>query len=226
MKPTFKKVLPCVLILAAAMGVPAEDGSLGAKQPVFLLCPHHETYSAWSIFLNVDRADPSKILGLGVESLRGKNSRDTSYEDVLAVQQDSRFDREFLGGLNAAEFDKSEIRVSEHDALHVSLTPMENNAYRLNISLRVGQTDWFEVGGKNTSKDDIVLRYNADSKTWTPRANVLSDFRGNALTQSRDALISGLIFPVTGTGIYSVYGVLGDGEPVLLMDRTWKPDEE
>lgn len=208
-------LLRMVVLMALVLGALPTAGAMdGDKQPVFLMSPHKEKYSAWSLYLVVDKGDPGKVLQLGLEKLKKKNSKDMTYEEVLAAQRDPKTEREVLGTLDAANFSSGRIEVEKDDALHVSLTP-QGSDYQLMVSIRISADKRFTIGGKDQGKHNVILRYNKDSKSWSATAKTLTDTEGKRVT---DKPISGIVFPVTGTGIYRIIGVI-EGEPVLLLDR-------
>lgn len=216
---TLKHVLPiALLILSGIVPACAEEGTV---QPVFLICPHHKKYSSWSLYLTVDKSDPSKVLALGLDKLTGKNSVDLApngYEAVMVCQQDRNTPRETLGALPVGEFSRSELVVKKDDALHVSLKPQGTDSYQLFVSLRVGACGHFTIGGKDQAKRNVVLRFDRAQGKWGAYAVVLEDSEGRKLEMAGPKQMSGIVFPVSGTGIYQVAGVV-DGQPVALMDR-------
>jgi hypothetical protein len=188
------------------------------KQPVFLICPRKETYSSWSIFMLVDKRDPSKVVSLGLESLKNLNGKDTSYDEVLRAQSNEKLPREQLGALTAGEFGRREIVVAENDSLHLALTPGGINEYSLMINMRVGWSDRFVIGGKERGKKEIALKYNKAERQWMAYPRRLVDTDG-ADHSDEHAPMPGIVFPVASTGIYRVFGVLDSGETVQLLDR-------
>ena len=214
----------CVVVCAVAVAASfisvarAEQAAAGVRQPLFLLCPHTAHYSAWSLYLMVDDKDPKKILSLGLEKLKDKNSKDTSYEDVVAAQADAKTSRENVASLDAKEFGHGELNVAKDDALHVSLTPA-GDGFTLGVSLRISANDRFTIGGRAQGKQDVALKYDETAKTWSVQVKVLSDAKGKSIDGVAGQAMTGIVFPVTGTGIYTVLGVLKDGETFTLLER-------
>jgi hypothetical protein len=205
-------------LLTPASAVKAADGE---HYPIFLMCPHKHKFSAWSIFVIADKGDPKNISGIGLEKLNGKNSEDLApngYENCLAAQMDSKTQRETLGTLDAKDFGKGEIKVEKDDALHVGVTKVDDQTYRLQISMRCTSDKRFNVGGKDQKKRDILIKYDAGKKSWGACAQTLVDNEGQNAAAGGCAPITGITFPVIGTGIYRIVAVLGDGNPVLLVD--------
>ena len=188
------------------------------KQPVFLICPSKESYSAWSIFVVVDKNDSSKVVSLGLETLKNLNAKDSSYDQVLRAQSDEKAPREALGVLPSSDFGRREITVAENDSLHLALSPAGPGEFSLMVSMRVGWSDRFVIGGKERGKKEIVIKFNKDTRQWRayPRRLVDTDGADHA---DEHAPMPGIVFPVAATGIYRVFGVLDNGETVLLMDR-------
>lgn len=189
------------------------------KQAVFLLCPRHKTYSAWSLYLEVDRDDPSNVRALGLEELRNKNASDSSYEDVLAAQNDPATQRKSLGTLDAARFGSGTINVTDSDALHVSVARVAAGELRLTLSMRISFDGRFEIGGKEESKRDVLFKYDSDKKAWFACADRLVDNNGRQTVDSGCLPLTGIVFPVTGTGIYRVIAATTSGDAIVVMDR-------
>jgi hypothetical protein len=210
-----------LVMFVASMLLAGRASAEGVKQPIFLLSPHRTKFSAWSLYLTVDSNDPSKVLQLGLEKLVGKNSEDlapSGYEAVLAAQADAKTTRESLSTLDAANFGSGQIKVEKDDALHVSLTPVDAGTYRLMVSLRIAADQRFTIGGKEQSKRDVLIKFDKASKKWSACASTMIDAEKNKIVENGCKPISGIVFPVKGTGIYRVVGVL-EGEPVVLLDR-------
>jgi hypothetical protein len=188
------------------------------KQPVFLLCPHSKGYSALSLFVEVDPADKSKVLAIGLEALKDKNSKESSYDAVLQAQNDPKTEREPVGRLNVTEFASGMIHIKQHDALKVSVAPAGEDL-RLTISMRVGLDQRFLIGGKDQSKRDVILHYRPDTQTWEARATRLQDYTGRSVVDGQPLRISGLCFPITATGVYRIVAATESDDPIILMDR-------
>jgi len=189
------------------------------KQSVFLMCPKQKGYSAWSLYLNVDRNNPEKVLSLGLEELQGKNAQDMTYDAVVAAQSDAKTKRKSLGTLDAAKFGSGTINVTDSDALHVSVAPAGKDL-RLNLSMRVSFDGRFTIGGKEQSSKDILFKYDAAKKSWSAVADHLKDMTSGVDAASGGNLaLTGIVFPVTGTGIYRVVAATPDGDGVVVMDR-------
>lgn len=205
------------LVLASSVVVVrAEDGA-SEKQPVFLLCPSHERYGSWSLYLNVDKNDPSKVLGLGLEELLNKNSKDEGgYEKVLDAQRNPSTPREEIGTLDAKSFGSGSIRVQKNEALTVTCTPAGAD-YSLMINMRISADGHFIIGGDASEKRSVVLKYNSALKKWSAYATVLLNEKGQNAVGALPLPISGLGFPVTGTGIYRIVAGV-QGGAVIVYD--------
>ena len=189
------------------------------KQSVFLMCPKLKGYSAWSLYLNVDRNNPEKVLSLGLEELQGKNAQDMTYDAMVAAQSDAKTKRKNLGTLDVAKFGSGTINVTDSDALHVSVAPAGKDL-RLSLSMRVSFDGRFTVGGKEQSSKDILFKYDAAKKSWSAVANHLKDMTsGVDAANGSNLALTGIVFPVTGTGIYRVVAATTDGDGVVVMDR-------
>lgn len=208
--------LPVLILALVNTDARAADSSV--KQPVFVLCPHAGGYSAWSLYLMVDASDPKKVLSMGLEKLRKQNSKDSSYEAVVAAQRDDRVGREPVASINASEFGKSEMRVAKDDALHAGVTPNADGTYRLSVSLRISADERFSLGeGKNRTQ--VVLTYDAASKSWQAVTKDVYDDKGVRSDSASGAKMTGIIFPVTGTGIFTIVGMFDTGDSVTMLDR-------
>jgi hypothetical protein len=208
----------CALV-SLLPGGPAQAGEKCLKQPVFLICPQTAKHSAWSLYLDVDLSDHSKVVSLGIEKLAGQNSSGASYAAVLAAQNDPKLERQQLATLDARDFGSGELLVKEDDALHVALTPKADGSLDLMLSLRVAASDRFVIGGKEKAKRAVALKYDGSSGAWHAQAETLCDSTGAKITTATCGRITGILFPVTGTGIYMIAGVFDDGEGALLMER-------
>jgi len=201
------------------LGGPVCAEEQGSKQPVFLLCPHAAGYSAWSLYLVVAKDDHKKILSLGLERLTKRNSKDSSYADVLAAQSDPQVKRELVAALDAKDFGSKQLDVAKDDALHVSLKPQADGSYDLMINLRVGASDRFVIGGKEQAKRAVRLVYDSSTGKWLAKAQTLYDAEGVKNAEAVGRTLTGIAFPVTGTGIYRVIGTFDNEDVVILMDR-------
>ena len=220
-------VLTMVSMLATALGaataeaatpaVTAVTSDNGIKQPVFLLCPRSAGYSAWSLYVMVDEGDPHKVLSLGLEKLNHKNSKDSSYDDVVAAQSDPKGEHELIASMDAKDFASNQLSVAKDDALHVTLTRAKDG-YALMVSLRVGANERFIIGGKDQGKRDVALTYDAAAKRWFAQVKQLRDDKGAAVNAAGQTM-TGILFPVIGTGIFTVVGMLDSGDSVMLLDR-------
>jgi len=216
-------VAKCLLaLLVAGTFFCVEARAEGARQPVFLMCPHVKKYSAWSVYLTVNPADPSKIVSLGLDKLQGANSVDL--DSFEAVRAKARGAGETLGTLAAKDFGSGSIKIEKDDALHLSAQQVDPETVRLLISMRCTSDKRFVIGGKEQKNRDVVLKYDKGSKTWNAVAMVMKDINGRKLLEPGTP-IQGIRFPVTGTGIYQIVGILGSGEEVVLVDG-WRKDPE
>lgn len=207
-------------LLLPASAVHAE----GVKQPIFLMCPHQKKYSAWSVYLSVDPASPDKVLALGLDKLKGVNSVDSGgVEGVQAAQADGKTDRESLGTILAAQFGKEQVKIEKDDALHLGIETVDASTYRLVVSMRCTSDQRFNIGGKEQKRRDLLVKYDKDSKTWKTLVQKMNSINDKPILEAGVNLV-GIVFPVTGTGIYKIVGILGNGESVLLIDG-WRKDE-
>lgn len=188
------------------------------KQPVFLLCPHKERYSALSLSMVVEKSDPSKPVKVVLEKLSGKNGKDDGYVKVLAAQQDPKSEREEVASLEVAAFPTGSLRVDKDNALNISVTP-DGKTYKLMIDMRIAAEGRFMIGGSDASKRTVILKYSKFLKAWEAYATVLEDKDGRNIAEGDPILITGLAFPVTATGIYRIGAVLAGGTSVLVYDK-------
>jgi hypothetical protein len=208
------------MLFAALLSAPVNAADEGVRQPVFLLCPHKEGNSAWSLFLKVDKADPSKVLYLGLESLNKVNSLDSkSFDAVVEAQRKDSTPRTELQKLDAAQFGKGEIKVEKNNALLVTATANADGSLKLNISMRRTSDKRFVFGGKEQAQRDLVLKYDKAAKQWGAFAQQLVDAEGAKIAEGGTKQMLGIQFPVTGTGIYRIVGWMADGESHKLLDE-------
>lgn len=193
----------------------------GDKQPVFLMCPHVKRYSAWSVYLTVDKSDPVKILTLGLDKLPGVNSVDL--DGFSAVQTKQSGPGEAIGTLKFSDFGSGVIKVAKDDALHLSASPVDAETVRLSISMRCTSDKRFVIGGKEQKTRDVVLKYDKGAKKWNAVALTMKDINGRKILES-GAPLAGIRFPVTGTGIYQIVAISG-GDEVVLIDG-WRKEPE
>lgn len=217
------------MVLVAAIGLsplggPAFAAEKGLRQPIFLLCPQNTGQSAWSLFFTVDDNDHSKIFSLGLERLLKQNSKDSSYSEVIAAQRDPNVKRELITELDAKDFAALQLDVAKDNALHVSLARQPDASMELMLSLRVSMSGRFTIGGKEAqAKRDLVVVYDPVRTLWLVKAKTLHDNMDVKVADAPGRVMSGLLFPVTGTGIYVVAGVWDNADWVMLMDRTEDP---
>jgi hypothetical protein len=217
-------VLCAVLLTELPLAFTSAAAADGSKQPVFLICPYKEKYSAWSLYVIPDKSNPAKIATLGLEKLSKLNSKDEDYEDVVKAQFDSKTAREDLGTLDAKEFGSGKIEVKKDDALKVSIS--ESGAdYKLFVSMRIAADLRFEMGGKEEKKRDLILHFDKDKKKWSAYVSHLEDTEKKAVVKGEMKEISGIQFPVTGTGIYEVYAQVDGLGRVFVYDRGGMPDD-
>src|SRR5258708_5988961 len=149
-RPTRSLSVSLCAVLLVSVALSAEPA--GDRQPVFLLCPHTAHYSAWSVYFVVDKADPAKVLGIGLDKLIGKNSEDlmtggqaaTGYDKVLAAQKDSATKTENVAWLDAKDFSGGALEVRKDDALKLSVKPA-GTGYDLMLSMRIAASKRFDI---------------------------------------------------------------------------------
>lgn len=218
MKRTLFLALLALVTAFSVIPAPAQAAD-GNKHAVFLMCPHKKKYSAWSVYVVADPANPSKLTGLGLDKLSGENSEDNAdgYEGVLKVQQSGGGTVENLGKLDASEFGKGKIEIEKNDALKLSIEAAGED-YRLMISMRCTSDKRFDVGGKNVKNREILVKFDKGSNKWVAHATKINSISGEPIVAPPGGPITGITFPVTGTGIYRIVGVMKSGEQVLFVD--------
>jgi hypothetical protein len=65
----------------------------------------------------------------------------------------------------------------------------------------------------------VIVTYDKGSKSWKSEVKALKDSEGNAVDGAAGKTITGIAFPVTGTGIYTVVGAIDGMDPVKLLER-------
>ena len=206
------------LVLSIPGALCAEDATT-LRQPIFLMCPHNEHYSAWSLALVVDKNTPSKPLKIILEKLNGKNGKDDGYAKVYAAQRDAKTEREELASLDAKSFGSGALRVEKDNALKVTVTP-EGENFNLMIDMRISAEGHFIIGGAESTRRNVILKYNKIFKTWEALATVLADKDGsNVIASPEGAPITGIDFKVTATGIFTIAAVLAGGNAIMVYDK-------
>lgn len=222
-----RRVLLSILSMALFVGaIPVSlQAADEAKQPVFLMCPHKKKYSAWSVYVVADPSSPGKIASLGLDKLKGENSEDNpnSFEGVWKTQFEPGTTRENLGTLSAAEFGKGKIEIQKDDALKLSMEPAENGDYKLVISMRCTSDQRFEVNGKKGKNREILIKYDKAENKFYAQAVLIKNINEEVLVAPPGAPILGIDFPVTGTGIYRIIGIMKGGDQLLFVDG-WRKD--
>jgi hypothetical protein len=221
-----KFFLTLLLVLASAAA--AADT---VRQPVFLICPKEHGMSAWSAYLVCDKSDPSKVVSLGLEKLKRKNAQDMDVSEVRKAQLEADPVREQMGSIEEKDFKAGVIAVKKDDALFMSVTPLPNDEYQLNIDMRVAADKRYVIGGKDKDKRDIVLRYDRKTNKWSTFAKkltVISTTDTNGKDVGSDtAAIWGIVFPVVQqSGIYQIAMVLDDGGFIKVFEREDKKPED
>jgi hypothetical protein len=189
------------------------------KQPVFLFCPHKEALSSWSLYMMVDKNDPTKPVALGLEALSGQNSKESSYNGVLKAQKDPGTQRSDLGLLNAADFGRSKLEVKENNMLSIDVTPLPDGTLRLTIDARISVDQRFVVGGQEHSQRDIILQYSRLNKSWQTKALALENKDGRNAVGKYALPLTGIVFTASMMGISRIAAVDDLGKAILLMDR-------
>lgn len=188
------------------------------KHPVFLLCPQKERSGAWSLSLVVEKSDPSKPLKLVLEQLNGKNAKDETYTKVLEAQSDPKAERDEIGSLDAKSFGSGTLSIKKDNALNITFTP-EGDHYNLMIDMRITADQRFMIGGAESSKRNVIVKFSKAYKKWESQATVMQDATGKDLINGGSPMpMSGIVFPVTGTGIYTIHGVFS-GVAVQLYGK-------
>jgi hypothetical protein len=219
--PTLGALILVAIIVLSPLGAAAFAAENGLKQPIFLLCPHNTKHDAWSLFFTVDKDDHSQILSLGLEKLIKQNSKDSSYREVIAAQYDPKVKRELITQLDAKDFATLQLNVDKDNALHVSLVRQTDGSMELVASMRVSLSGRFAIGGKEAqAKRDLVVHYDPIRALWLVKAKTLHDYMDVNIADAPGRVMSGMVFPITGTGVYLVLGVWDNGDAVILMDRT------
>jgi hypothetical protein len=187
------------------------------KQPVFLFCPHNESLSSWSLFVLVDKNDPTKAVALGLEELSGKNSKDLTYRGVLNAQKDPSTQRNELGRLDAKDFGTRKLE-GKDNLLAISVEETENGL-KLTVDARIGREERFVVGGPARAHRDLVLKYSSVYKCWQAKSTTLEDNSGHNAVGRFAMTVTGIVFCAGVTGISRIAAVDEFGSAVMLMDK-------
>jgi hypothetical protein len=213
-----KKWLGLILLCGFASAAFAAD----VRQPVFLICPAEHGYSAWSVDLTCDAANPGKISTISIDKLKRKNAKDATFGDVVKAQSDPATEREQIATLSAKDFASGSLAVKKDEALTITLKATADGDYQMAINLRVGAEEHFFIGGKEEKKRDVVLHFDKAKKKWGAYAVALEDTVGkNAISGGQKPML-GLVFPVNqASGISKLIAVINTDDAVVLYE---KPD--
>ena len=188
------------------------------RQPVFLFCPHKESLSSWSLYVIVDKNDPSTPLALGLEELRGKNSKELTYRGVLSAQKDPSTQRKEIARLDASDFGKRLLEVKENNMLAINVA-QTSGGLKLTIDARIGLDERFVVGGPARNHRDLILQYSNLNNCWQTKAPTLEDTAGHNAASRFAPTLTGIVFTAGATGISRIAAVDEFGSPVLLLDK-------
>lgn len=228
LKQVIQSLSLCVLAIAASFahasdyqntaGTQSTPETTLEKQPVFLFCPHVEQKGAWSLYVLVDKKAPSKPLAIGLEVLDGKNSKDITYNGVLAAQKDPATHRSPLGQLDAKDFGTSKLEVKENNMLSIGVTP-EKDGLHLEINARISLDQFFMVGGAQRNQRDLVLQYSYVNHAWVAKSPTLQDNTGHNAAGKFKLALTGIVFLASSTGVSRIAAVDDLGAAIMLMDR-------
>ena len=204
--------------LASDFSQPQEHSAELVKQPVFLFCPHRESANSWSLYVLVDKNDPTKPLGLGLEELSGKNSKDNTYNGVLDAQKNPGTQRNPVSFLEAKNFGASTLDIKENNMLSIGVTPAKDGLH-LEVNARISIDQHFIVGGSEKNLRDLVLAYSYLNKCWVAKSPALQDKDGNNQVGRYALPLTGIVFTASATGVSRIAAVTNLGSAIMLMDR-------
>ena len=173
---------------------------------------------AWSLHVVVDKDDPSKVLALGLDSLKRQNGKTTTYEELQPNQAGPKIQQELIERLDAKMFGKGKIEIEKDKALEATLIP-QGEDFELTLSMRISVSDRFTLGGREKGKRTVMVKFDKAAKKWYACATVLKDAEGADLTGGKCVKFTGIAFVVKAIGIDKIIGVIGEGDPVILHDK-------
>lgn len=188
------------------------------RQPVFLFCPHKESLSSWSLYVIVDKNNPTKPLALGLEELPGKNSKEMTYRGVLSAQKDPSTHRKEIARLDASDFGRRTLDIKENNMLSINVVETEG-ALKLTLDARIGLDERFVVGGPARNHRDLILQYSHLNKCWQTKAPTMEDSAGHNAASRFALTLTGIVFTAGATGVSRIAAVDEFGSPVLLLDK-------
>lgn len=221
------KVSSCAMLACLLVGAWASDDEIASqpqsvqdleKQPVFLFCPHKEAVSSLSLYLLVDKNNPSKPVAMGLEELTGKNSKDQTYKGVLNAQKDPATQRNAIARIDAGDFGRRTLDVKENNMLSIGVNETKEGL-KLTIDARIGLDQRFVVGGAEREKRDLILKYSSIYKCWQAIAPKLEDISGRNVVGRFAKTLTGIVFSASSTGVSRIAAVDEFGAPVLLLDK-------
>ncbi len=218
------KALPVFLTLTLFVNFivfaeePAAKHAVTEKQNVFVFCPHAEGRGAWSLFVIVDKNNPSKALAVGLDELPGKNSKELTYKGVLSAQKDNSTPRNEIGRIEAKDFATGSLDVKENNLLSIKIAESKEGL-RLTVDARVSLDDRFVVGGPNDSHGVLTLQYSSVYRCWQIKAQKLDNTDGRNVVGKYAMTLSGIVFNAGSTRVSRICAIDEFGSPFILMDR-------
>ncbi|MEI6231763.1 MAG: hypothetical protein WCT04_01820 [Planctomycetota bacterium] len=200
---------------SAEMRAPRQDL---VKMPAFLFCPHKEQAGSWSLYVIVDRNDPSRALAVGLEELPGKNSRELKYSGVLAAQKDPMCPRRMISQLNCRDFASSSLEVKENNMLSIKINETQEGL-ALTVDARVSVDGRFVVGGPEQNRRSLMLQFNPALNCWQTKAHRLENTAGQNVAGNYGLTLTGIVFSAGATSISRIAAVDPTGRAIILMDR-------
>lgn len=188
------------------------------KQYVFLICPHTESTSSWSLFIVVDKEHPSKALALGLEVLTGKNSKELTYRGVLAAQKDPATRRNEIGRLDAKQFSNSKLEVKENNLLSIKVEETAEGL-KLVVDARISADGHFLIGGAEQQRRSLILNYSRIFKSWRTQALTLEATDGHNAVGKYRLTLTGIVFTAGTTTVHRICAVDEYENAILLLDQ-------
>lgn len=210
------KAILVIIFCLISFNIFSEETAQTIKQPLFLICPHVEGSSSLSLYAIVDSKDTSKLLGVGLEELVGKNSKDNQYSDVQKAQVDSSVQKNTISELKLDSFPKGQL--TYQDILKINVV-IKDGIYSLDIDSKTSIDGHFQVGGIEKNSKNVIIEYGKLLKTWRLIANTFVDKEGTNIVKDNSKIITGLRIVASTTVVSRIVLIDEFGNGYVIYDK-------
>lgn len=206
-----KYLMYCLLSLVS-LNLWSEDQKIN----LLLICPHNTGKSSYSVYVIIDKNSPDKLLSVGLEELKNKNSFDNKYEEVINAQFDDNFFKEKIDQISINDINEKEINFK--DILKFKLSK-NDNGYTIHIDSKVSVDKNFIVGGKEINKRNITIEYSTVCNKWQMCTKCFCDNNNKDFTNGISKIITGLRYSAGQTKVSKIILVDNLQTGYLIYDR-------